>query len=296
MKIFYADKDALSFDSVVALGDFDGLHTAHMAIIRSAEEYGIKNGLESGVLLFDGSFKNTKKITGTKQKTEILKTENLYFAYICKFSEDFRKMPPDEFAEFLAERLNVKAVCVGYDYTFGRNAEGNADVLKALGKKMGFDVIVTDRIDKDGITVSSTYIRSLIENGNINKANELLGRRFFIEGRVLSGYQNGRKMQIPTANIEYGDENVLPKSGVYAGITHIDGKEFKSVINVGNNPTFGADKITIESHVLNFDGDLYGKNVRVDFMEYLRSDRKFRCVEELKAQIEQDIKKAEGMM
>lgn len=296
MKILYADKDVLSFDSVIALGDFDGLHTAHMAIIRSAEKYGTENGLKSGVLLFDGSFKNAKKIMGTEQKTEILKSEKLYFAYICKFSDDFRKMSPAEFAEFLVKRLNAKAVCIGYDYTFGHNAEGNAQMLKMFGKKMGFDVIVTDRIERDGSTVSSTYIRSLIENGNINKANELLGRRFFMEGKVLTGYQNGRKMRIPTANIEYGDENILPKSGVYAGITHIDGKEFKSVINIGNNPTFGADKITIESHVLNFNGDLYGKNVRVDFAEYLRGEKKFRCVEELKAQIEQDIKKAEGMM
>lgn len=295
MKIFRSN-DFLDFKSVVALGDFDGLHTAHMEIIRCAESFGKREGLKSGVLLFDGSFKKSKKLTDMKQKIKILDADGPDFAYVCKFSEDFRKMSPKEFAVFLTQRLNAKAVCVGYDYTFGRNAEGNVHALKSLGEELGFEVIVTERIEKDGNTVSSTYIRSLIENGDIDKANELLGRNFFMEGKVVSGLQNGRKMSLPTANIEYSEDKILPKLGVYAGLTYVDGGAFKSVINIGKNPTFNADKITVESHILNFNGDLYGKKVKIDFMKYLRGDKKFCCVEELKAQIQRDIKNAEGMI
>ncbi len=291
MKIIRADENYKTGGSVIALGNFDGLHTAHMKIIRNAVNYSQVNGLKSGVMLFEGGLKD-RLITSDICKQELLGKESLDFLYICEFTEEFKKLSPRIFVELLVEKFNIKAVCVGYDYTFGYKAEGNAETLKALGQEYGFEVLVTEQMCFEGHIISSTYIRELIENGEIKKANMLLGRRFCIEGKVLSGFQNGRKMAIPTANVEYDINAVSPKNGVYAALTVVEEKAYKSVVNIGDNPTFNADKITVESHILDFDGDLYGKTIKVELLEYLRPDKKFESIDELKKQIEQDIKTA----
>ena len=178
---------------------------------------------------------------------------------------------------------------MGYDYSFGFKAQGDVEMLKKFGEKYGFKVFVTDVIKIDGRVVASTYIRQVIKSGEMEEAERFLGRRYCIEGNVVKGLQNGRKMGIPTANVDYDINMALPKAGVYAGITYVSGKRLKSVINVGKNPTFGAEKLTVESHILDFDEDIYGEYIRVSFAKRLRGDIKFNSMEELKNQIQNDI-------
>lgn len=275
--------------TVVALGNFDGLHVAHMAIIRSGIEYAKEHGLKSGVLLFEENFKNVDLITPKESKVELLDRENLDFVKFRSFTKEFMQLSPEEFIKQLVENLRIRAVCVGYDYRFGYKAEGDIETLRSLGKKYGFCVLVTDVIKIGGKIVSSTYIRELIKSGDVETAERFLGRRFCVQGSVEKGLQNGRKMGIPTANVGYSPDMAIPKNGVYAGITYVNGKRFKCVINVGKNPTFNADKTTIESHILDFSEDIYGEYIRVSFAKRLRDDIKFESVKALQEQIRSDI-------
>lgn len=297
MEIIYAEKIVDYEGTVVALGNFDGLHIAHMKIIRNGIKIAKEKGLKSGVLLFEENTKNfttdkkVELITPNEAKLELLEREKPDFVYIRKFTSEFMLLSPEEFVKLLLKNLKVKVVCVGYDYRFGHRAEGNVDTLKELGEKYGFSVIVTDKVTIDEKTVSSTYIRELIVKGEIEEANKFLGRRYCVEGIVNSGFQNGRKMGIPTANVDYDRQMALPKCGVYAGITYVDGKRLKCVINVGKNLTFDAQDITVESHIIDYNEDIYGKYIRVSFAKRLRDVIKFTEMDELKEQIQSDIEK-----
>lgn len=301
MEIFHAETVVDYDGTVAALGNFDGLHLAHMEIIRSGIAYAKENNLKSGVLLFE---ENSKNITGQKKielitpneaKLELLEREKPDFVYLRKFTREFMQKSPEEFVKLLVKNLKVKAVCVGYDYRFGYKAQGDVKLLCELGKKYGFKVFVTDVIKIDNEVISSTYIRQMIKDGDMEKAERFLGRRFCVEGTVEKGFRNGTKMGIPTANVAYDENMAIPKAGVYAGITYVGGRRLKSVINVGNNPTFGADKLTIESHILDFNEDIYGKYIRVSFAKRMRDDMKFDGVENLIKQIKTDIEKVKEM-
>ena len=301
MEIIHAEK-AVDYDkTAVALGNFDGLHIAHMKIIRDCAEIAKTRGMKSGVLLFEENTKSVadnrqiELITTNEQKLELLGGEKLDFVYIRQFTKDFMKKSPEEFVRLLIKNLKAKIVCVGYDYRFGYMAEGDVNTLKELGKKYGFEVIVTDKVTINGETVSSTRIRELVREGHVDKAAEFLGRRYTISGEVVEGLKNGRKMGLPTANVDFDRHMTLPKEGVYAGITEIDGRRFKSVINVGKNLTFDAEKLTVESHILDFDEDIYGKYINILFAKRLRGVFKFGSIEELKAQINSDKEAARKM-
>ena len=285
----------ISYDCVIALGNFDGLHKAHMEIIKNAISYSKENNIKSGALLFSNhtlgiiNGETVERLTTEEEKLEILSHAGLDFAYILDFHEKIMHMSPEEFVTMLKKRLSARAACVGYDYRFGFRAEGDVELLKSLGKQYGIDVLVTDELSVNGIAVKSTYIRSLVKNGEPEKIREFLGRNYSVGGKIVSGLQNGRKIGFPTANIEYGKDIALPRTGVYMGYTTIGENRYKSVINVGNNPAFNAEKITIESHILDFNEDVYGHFATVEFVRRLRGDKKFDSLDALKAQIEKDV-------
>lgn len=294
-------RDKVNYDgTVVALGNFDGLHVAHMTIIRNGIEYAKEHNLKSGVLLFDVNTKGVTQgkielITPNEAKLELLEREKPDFVFMRAFDREFMQKSPEEFAKYLVDKLKVRAVCVGYDYRFGHKAMGDVHMLKEFGARYGFDVFVTDVIKIDGRIVSSTYIRQVVKNGDMEEAERFLGRRYCIEGNVVRGFQNGTKIGIPTANVEYDPNMALPKEGVYAGITYVDGRRLKSVINVGKNLTFDAKSLTIESHILDFNEDIYDKYIRVSFAKRLRDVVKFSGIEELVGQIKKDIETTENM-
>lgn len=284
--------------TAVALGNFDGLHTAHMAIIKSCRDYARERGIKCGVLLFNEHTRRTtsggdiKVITQKRQKLRLLEEADIDFVYMRDFDREFMQLSPEEFVKLLIERLHISAVCVGYDYRFGYMAQGDTRLLGELGQRLGFEVIVTEEIDHDGVTVKSTAIRHYVEDGSVQHAAHMLGRPFSIEGKVVRGKQNGTRLGIPTANVEYTSDMLLPYSGVYAGYTYVDGVKYPSVINVGKNPTFGADKTTVESHIPGFSGNIYGKTVCVEFIKRMRGEKYFQSEQALKAQIKEDIERA----
>lgn len=280
--------------TVVALGGFDGLHRAHMKIINRTKEYAENHKLKSGVLLFDKLpievfSEKARHIMMLEDKEELL--DFLDFVYVQQFSADFRALSGEEFACFLKEKLNVEAVCAGFNYKFGKNASSDVNSLKQYGEKYGFDVIIEEEYKISGEAVSSTKIRQMIEDGNMKKASSFLGRDFFITGEVKNGYHLGRTLGFPTVNVAYEKNIVLPKFGVYSGRTEVEGKSYRSVINVGKRPTFSRDDVTVEAFLLDFNGDLYEKKIRVYFEDYIRMEIKFSNAEKLKEQINKDIER-----
>lgn len=284
--------------TAVALGNFDGLHVAHMAIIKKCHSYAREHDLKCGVLLFN---EHTRRITDNQrvplitsetEKLALLSNEDMDFVYMLDFDREFMQLTPEQFVKRLIDMLHCAAVCVGYDYRFGYKASGDARMLKALCKKHGIEAIITDEIDIDGEAVKSTAIRNYIREGSVRHAAAMLGRPFAIDGKVVKGLQNGRRMGFPTANVSYSQNMLIPRNGVYAGYTYVKGKRYKSVINVGKNPTFDADKITIESHILDFKDDIYNEQIRVEFIERLRGDKKFESVDALVSQIKRDAQTA----
>ncbi len=301
MEIYNVNSGLIDNESVIALGNFDGLHIAHTKIIRTGIEYARIHSIKSGVLLFEEHSslvtknKETPIITPYEEKLELISEMGADFVYKCKFTKELMHLSPEEFIKKLKSKCNIKAVCCGYDYRFGYKASGDTEKLKELGEKYGFEVLVTDAVKLDGVIVSSTAVREMIASGDTEGAARFLGRRFYMTGQVMRGKQNGRRMGFPTANLSYSPNAAVPADGVYAGITEYKGHKYKSVINIGENPTFNGTSRTIESHMLDFDSDIYGESIRIYFIKRLRGCVKFNTVSELVEQIKRDIQSAEKL-
>jgi len=284
-------------DCALALGNFDGVHQAHIKIIKSCVEYAKTHNLKSGVLLFenhtDTILKNTQiklLTTHTEKLNEIEKT-GVDFVFLCEFNEELMKTSPEDFFNFLINTLKAKALFAGFDYSFGYMAKGDSSLLRHLGKESGIKVSVCDEIDIENSPVSSTKIRELIKSGDIEKANLHLGRSYSLCGKVVRGKQNGRLLGFPTANIDYDKNKLIPPDGVYFGYTVINGKKLKSLINIGKNPTFNAEKRTVETHIIDYSNELYESLIRIEFEYKIRDEIKFNSIDELKEQINKDLLK-----
>ncbi len=284
MKIYhYGEKIEYPLPAV-ALGNFDGMHLGHLRVIETAKE----KGESFGALLFDRhSAPNIKVITTLEEKIEILKELGADFAYVVSFNDDFRNMSCAEFCDFLFS-IGVKTVSVGYDYRCGKGATADStELTKELGLR-GIETIVSEPVLVDNKAVKSSKIRELIADGDIESANNLMTRPYKISGAVSDGLKNGRKLGFPTANIEVGYEILLPKDGVYCCECQIEGKRYPVVLNIGKNPTFDAKKRTVEAHIIDFDDDIYGKRLDIDFYKRIRGEVKFDSMEELSHQINLD--------
>lgn len=278
----------------LALGNFDGLHKAHMAIINSCKSYAEKNGMKCGVLLFDRHTssvfgKKVKLLTTMEEKLEILENFGVDFVHIMTFDEKTAATGAAEFIEQILSRFNVAAFFAGYDYTFGRAAEADTRFLAELGEKYGFEAVVSPCMTEENRVISSSYIRELLDAGYAEDAAKFLGRNYILRGEVVHGFGNGKKSLFPTANIAAAEDKFLPGDGVYAGLAHIGNRVCRTAVNVGKNPTFNAKRRTVEAYILDFDGELYGKSIEIEFVKRLRPDKKFEGAEELKEQIKKDI-------
>ncbi|MEK6545614.1 MAG: riboflavin biosynthesis protein RibF, partial [Nitrospinota bacterium] len=212
------------------------------------------------------------------------------------FTKRFADQHPRDFArETLVGKIGVREVFVGYDYKFGRGREGTIDYLKKMGEEFGFKVTVIDAITVDGQVVSSTLVRDTIEDGDMEKANRLLGRWYSIEGKVVGGFKKGVMIGFPTANIDTSYD-LLPHTGVYAARTIVDGEIYDGIANVGFNPTFHRDRLSVEIHIFDFSSDIYGREIEIIFIKRLREEIEFGSAEKLKAQIKKDIEVTRGIL
>lgn len=281
--------------SAIALGFFDGVHIAHQKIIKNTVSYAKKNNLFPVALSFDSSPMELlspgtlKYLTNNKEKEQIIRSLGAYPEFLT-LSQNLLSMEPEEFAEkILVEKYNIRYAACGYNYHFGKNGRGDVSLLKKLGDALGFKVEVFECEKLDGESISSSLIRSLISEGSISKANELLGRNFSITGKVTEGKKLGRKLGFPTANVVPDEITVIPKKGVYKTLVTTEGKTFKAITNTGINPTVGGERLRTETYIPNFEGILYGKEIKIDFIDFIRPEKKFANIQELKAQIEKDI-------
>jgi len=257
----------------VGLGNFDGLHIGHQKLVNTLVDECKKINLSSVIYTFSKHPENifrkklmTPQITTVKKKIELFNSCNVDFLYLAIFDEDFSRISPEEFVKkILLDFMKVKLVVVGFDYRFGFKGAGDATLLKNLGEKYGFDVIVVSPVKQINEVISSTSVRNALLAGDASKAMSLLGRPYSMEGIIIKGRQIGRTIGFPTANILPESYVVVPKNGVYLSKIKINGVLHNSITNVGNNPTFNMDRISIETYILDFDADIYGELSEVFF-------------------------------
>lgn len=265
--------------SAICLGDFDGVHRGHMRLFELAKACG-----KWGALLLIRSSTRGGVLTTLAEKLEIIGQCGADFVITADFSDTFAAKSPDEFARLLTDIMKIGTAVIGYDYRFGRGAEGNAAILTQLLSKKA-RVIVAEAVTDGGEPIKSTAIRSLVKDGDMSAAAQLCGRFYRVRGKIVHGKQNGRKMGFPTANFDLSPEKILPPDGVYYG--KINDRD--AVINIGKNPTFNAGKRTFEAHIPDFDGDLYGRVLTAEIIRKIRGEISFKNIGELKKQIESDI-------
>ena len=283
-------------ESVVTIGKFDGLHNGHKVLIKKAVESSKKRRIKSVVFTFANHpanyFNNhsVKNIITDKDKMKKLNHLGIDIVVNIPFDEKMTNISADDFArKILKEKLRAKKVIVGHDFTFARNKEGNAKLLKLLGAKYNFKVEVVKPVKINNIRVSSTYIRNLIAEGSVNKVKEYLGRNYQLEGKVIKCKQLGRTIGFPTANMKIENEMLVPKCGIYATKVYLNGETYFGATNIGYNPTVEGKDLSVETNILDFNEDIYGKTIKLEFLERIRDEKKFYSLEELKSQLKIDI-------
>ena len=284
--------------SVIALGFFDGVHRGHAELIKTAKLRAKELNAEAAVLSFDVSPEavitghSVPLISSVNTRADLVRR---YFGVnnviIYHFDKNTMEMPWQNFIDSLIEKYSAAHLVIGHDFHCGYKGEGNPQRISEYCAKIGIGCDVIPKFALDGITVSSTYIRELIAQGEIEKANNFLGHPFVFAGTVRDGRKVGRKLGAPTINLDGDDESlVLPAKGVYATKVLLDGEEKLAVTNIGVRPTFGeSEKLTVETYIFDFDGDLYGKYIRIEFFKFIRGEKKFESTEKLSAQIARDV-------
>ena len=287
---------------VVTSGTFDGLHLGHQKILNRLQELAKSKGGETVLLtywphprLVLQPHNNGLRLLSTfSEKVSLLREMGIDHLIILPFTEEFSQMSSEAFiGKILVDKIQTKTLVIGYDHKFGKNREGSFEYLQAHSNLFGFDVEEISRQDVDELGVSSTKIRIALAEGDIHTASKYLGRSYSISGLVVKGQQIGRSMGFPTANIQVEDQyKLLPKDGVYAVHVQVNGLRYKAMLNIGDRPTVEGDKKTIEAHLIDFQGDLYGLEIAIYFEAFLREEKKFDSLEALKNQLMLDREQA----
>ncbi len=298
MRLTFTDAANLG-PSVLVLGMFDGVHTGHAWLLRTAREWGSLEKLPVVVCTF---LQHPMEVLKPKAAPAMLSTVPERAARMAQlkadamvvlpFNRKTMSMSPKKYVEWLVNRFAPHHIVVGFNYTFGAGGEGDAKFLKKMGKKFGFDVHVVSPVQVDGHTVSSSRVRSLLEQGNVELASKLLERPYAITGRVEHGKGMGRKIGFPTANIAIPKGKALPAFGMYVARVKTKKGVFPAVVNLGRHPTLPEGGITLEAHLLDRAEDLYGQNLRVKFLQRIRDEIRFGGVQALKEQISRDVRHA----
>lgn len=287
---------------VLTIGNFDGVHLGHQRIFQQVREKAKEIGGESIVYTFDphpaeilAPERKPPLITPMKERLRLIEAQGIDWAIVAHFTKEYARQSPEDFVRgTLYDQIQIRHLYVGHDFTFGKGGQGDIALLKDLGRKYGFNVEVIEAVRVEGKVVSSSLIRDLLQRGEPREAAKFLGRNYQIAGKVIHGHGRGsRKLGFPTANIRPERDGVLiPKGGIYAVFTFLGNKQYSGVANLGWNPTFHDQTFSIEIHILNFDREIYGQMLRVEFVERLRDEVAFGGPEELVAQIKKDITQA----
>lgn len=285
---------------VATIGNYDGIHLGHQAVLRQLKRHAEVMGLPALVITFEPHpqefFKSGNaptRITSFREKLEILNQQDIDRVLCLRFQQGIADLSAEQFIEqVLVGDLSIRRLIIGDDFKFGKGRRGDFRMLQDYGKRLGFDVILTETHRLDGDRVSSSIIRERLQDSRFEEAALLLGRYFSISGRVVHGAKRGRQLGFPTANINL-DKRVVPLRGVFAvSVKGADDKTHLGVANLGTRPVFDEKKLLLEAHLFDFDRMIYGRHISVEFFKRLRDERKFSSIDELVAQIATDIKTA----
>lgn len=293
LEIVNYNEDEYQFPCLVVLGCFDGVHIGHAELLKKAKLQAKINGLDLGVMVF-AEGKGSKQIFTFEEKIEFLQQYNVKLIIKIDYNDEFKKTTPADFLKCLEDKINIKGYMSGKDFRFGAGAKGKSSTLKSYADDE--DNSVWYMSVKDVVAgedkVSCTRIKTLLEEGDVKSAAELLGRNYFVSGIVEHGAERGANiLGFPSLNIAYPENKVEIKQGVYSAVCAIDGEEFPAIVNYGARPTFDDDAVLLEAYLDGYSGDAYGKEVTVKFVDFIRDDIKFDSADELKAQLEKDLEK-----
>lgn len=296
MKVTKDLKNAISSrPSILTLGTFDGVHKGHRKIISNLKSEAKRNNLRSIILTFFPHPRNIvsseiiKSISTIDEKIKIFSDLGIDELIIQKFDKSFASMDAKEFIELLVNNLKIKKIIVGYNHRFGKNRSADINVLKDFSLKYDFEVLEIKAFEVENIKISSTKIRDAIQQGNIKLCNNYLGYNFNINGDVVKGKSIGKSLGFPTANIKIVEEyKIMPKNGVYLVRCFFEKEKLYGMMNIGFNPTFGSNDKTLEVNIFDFDKDLYGERIRIEFLNFIREEIKFENVELLQNQLIKD--------
>lgn len=294
-------KNRKNIPTVIALGYFDGIHLGHQKLIKTAIKIAQNMNIKSAVYTFNthplsvlSPEKAPKLLFPNNKKIEIIQSLGIDYLVFSDFTRDIMTKTPDKFVkEILVDQFNMKHVVVGFNYKFGYKGIGTPELLKTLGKKHGFAVTVIEPVKEQGTIVSSTNIRKLIANGDMQTTKDYLGHFYSISGKVIRGKGLGKTISIPTANITIDHNLAIPKSGVYKTSVKYNNKKYSAVTNIGYNPTFINHPYSIETHIINLSHDIYDQEIEISFIKRIRSEKKFNSLDELVSQVKKDIAFAE---
>lgn len=302
MEVIVDPQKPVDFSTSAAIGNFDGVHLGHREIINLINDIAIQKSTKSCLLTFEPhpqkvlAGRDVYLIVPVNEKLSLLEQAGVDYAVSLRFTKELSQLSAEEFVQdVLIKTLRIKDIVVGPDFMFGNNRSGNADMLKEMGKKYGFETHVINPRKLGDEVISSSMIRQNIVEGNILKSNDLLGYKYFIKGIIVEGEKRGREIGFPTANLDTKWE-LLPKPGVYATISWLRGSSYNSITNIGFRPTFGENKLLIETHLFDFSDSVYGEEIRVEFYQRLRDEKKFEGVEDLVARIKLDIEEVKNIL
>jgi riboflavin kinase/FMN adenylyltransferase len=298
MKAIYITRESVEHIDepiAMAIGYFDGLHKGHQVLVNEVLDYSKKHNMKSAVLTFSpnpayilGKTDEDTLITPIAFKENLLEDIGVDYLFVVEFSERVLSMDPEEFVEEFITVLNVKHLVFGSDWRYGHKGLGNSETIKQYHNL--FSTKSVELLKHNGEKISSSSIRELIKDGSMESVSDLLTRDYCIKGEVIHGMQRGRTIGFPTANVLVEHEYVMPALGVYIGEVNVYGKWYRAMINIGFNPTFNLrNKMSIEAHILDFDQDIYGENIRVCLKKKIREEKKFSSIDELVNQLNQDL-------
>jgi riboflavin kinase/FMN adenylyltransferase len=286
--------------AVVALGMFDGVHLGHRALMsRLQEDVKLLHAIPAVYTFSNHPLEvlggNVRLLSGIRERNMLLRSLGAEELESVPFTREMAALSPEAFVDLLSAKWDVRGLVVGYNYTCGDRGAGTPETLREIGKRRGFTVSVVEPVLLEGEPVSSTRIREAVERGDITLANRLLKRRYTLSGTVVQNKRIGSRIGFPTANIDANPKRAIPADGVYATFASVDGGIYRAVTNIGTNPTVNGDKLTIETHLIDFHADIYGQPLNISFRKRLRGELMFDSLEALKAQIRLDVEETTSL-
>ena len=289
----------MKIGKVATIGFFDGVHLGHNYLLEQLKSEAQQRGMQSVVVTFDNHPRlffdpncGLKQLTLSDEKVALLKQKGVDEVVILQFDEYLSKLSSREFMQLLVEKYGVKVLLMGYDHRFGSDRSTSFDEYVEYGNQLGLEVKRCSGFSASEVMVSSSKVRRALELWDIPLANKLLGYNYFVKGRVVEGQKIGRQIGFPTANLKVNGLKLIPSDGVYVVDVEVEGVEYRGVLNIGSRPTVSGDERTIEVHIIGFIGDLYGKEVKLKFLKFLRHEQRFSSLDDLREQIRKDFNQA----